>query len=399
MIQLSNRSEKIKPSFTLEMTSKAAELRSKGIDVINFSAGQPDFNTPKNIINAAKIAMDEGKTKYTSGSGTIELREAICKKIKRENQVNILPNQILVSNGEKQSLYLSCQALFQKEDQVIIFKPYWVSFPEFVALSDATPIFVKTDINKNFEPDFNDLLSKVNMNTKGIIINTPSNPTGGIWSENAIKKVLKIAKKNKITVISDECYERLVFDGEHSISEKINQEYNINANIITCMSMSKTYAMTGWRIGYAFGEKKLISAMSKIQGQSTSCANSISQAASVEALIGDQSEVEKMRNQFKKRRDLMVGLLNSLPLVSCKMPGGAFYAFPSFNKYIGKLYKGEKIKDSFDLGDLFLSEASVVTVPGDGFGAPGFIRFSYAASEDKIIEGISRVKNILNKIK
>ena len=399
MIELSNRSKKIKPSFTLEMTTKAAELRSKGIDIINFSAGQPDFNTPKNIINAAKIAMDEGKTKYTSGSGTIELREAICKKIKRENKIDILPDQILVSNGEKQSLYLSCQALFQKQDQVIIFKPYWVSFPEFVILSDATPIFVKTDINKNFEPDFDDLLSKINTKTKGIIINTPSNPTGGIWTENAIKKILKIARKNKITVISDECYEQLVFDGEHSISEKINQQYNINAAIITCMSMSKTYAMTGWRIGYAFGDKELISAMSKLQGQSTSCANSIAQAASVEALIGDQFEVEKMRNQFKKRRDLMVDLLNNLPLVSCKMPGGAFYAFPSFDKYIGKYYKGEKIKDSFRLGDLFLSEASVVTVPGDGFGAPGFIRFSYAISEDKIIEGISRIKNILNKIK
>ena len=399
MIKLSNRSKKIKPSFTLEMTTKAAELRSKGIDIINFSAGQPDFNTPKNIINAAKIAMDEGKTKYTSGSGTIELREAICKKIKRENKIDILPDQILVSNGEKQSLYLSCQALFQKQDQVIIFKPYWVSFPEFVILSDATPIFVKTDINKNFEPDFDDLLSKINTKTKGIIINTPSNPTGGIWTENAIKKILKIARKNKITVISDECYEQLVFDGEHSISEKINQQYNINAAIITCMSMSKTYAMTGWRIGYAFGDKELISAMSKLQGQSTSCANSIAQAASVEALIGDQFEVEKMRNQFKKRRDLMVDLLNNLPLVSCKMPGGAFYAFPSFDKYIGKYYKGEKIKDSFRLGDLFLSEASVVTVPGDGFGAPGFIRFSYAISEDKIIEGISRIKNILNKIK
>ena len=399
MIKLSNRSKKIKPSFTLEMTTKAAELRSKGIDIINFSAGQPDFNTPKNIINAAKIAMDEGKTKYTSGSGTIELREAICKKIKRENKIDILPDQILVSNGEKQSLYLSCQALFQKQDQVIIFKPYWVSFPEFVILSDATPIFVKTDINKNFEPDFDDLLSKINTKTKGIIINTPSNPTGGIWTENAIKKILKIARKNKITVISDECYEQLVFDGEHSISEKINQQYNINAAIITCMSMSKTYAMTGWRIGYAFGDKELISAMSKLQGQSTSCANSIAQAASVEALIGDQFEVEKMRNQFKKRRDLMVDLLNNIPLVSCKMPGGAFYAFPSFDKYIGKYYKGEKIKDSFRLGDLFLSEASVVTVPGDGFGAPGFIRFSYAISEDKIIEGISRIKNILNKIK
>ena len=222
--RLSDRSKKIKPSFTLEMTSKAAKLRSQGVDVINFSAGQPDFNTPKNIINAATKAMDSGLTKYTSGSGMIELREAICNKLANENYISANINQVLVSNGEKQSLYLACQALFQQNDEVLIFTPYWVSFPEFVILAEATPIFVKTKIDKNFEPDFDDLKSKITPNTKGMIINTPSNPTGGVWSKEAIKKSLKIASDNNITVISDECYERLVFNSHHEISEKINLE-------------------------------------------------------------------------------------------------------------------------------------------------------------------------------
>ena len=394
-VKLSDRSKKIKPSFTLEMTSKAADLKAQGKDVINFSAGQPDFNTPENIIDAAKKAMDDGITKYTSGSGMIELRKAICQKLERENCVNSSPNQILVSNGEKQSLYLSCQALFEKNDEVLIFTPYWVSFPEFIILADATPIFVKTNIEKNFEPDFNDLQSKINSKTKGMIINTPSNPTGGVWSKEAIKKSLKIAADNNITVISDECYERLVFNSDHKISEKINIEEKINAQVLTCMSMSKTYAMTGWRIGYTYGNAEIISAMSKIQGQSTSCANSIAQAASIEALIGDQSKVEAMKSQFKKRRDLMVKLLNSLPDVFCKTPGGAFYAFPSFQKYLGKKIKGKTINNSFELSDLFLSEANIATVPGDGFGAPGFVRFSFATSEKNITEGLSRIKNLL----
>ena len=211
---LANRVKKIKPSFTLDMVTRAAELRNQGEDVINFSAGQPDFNTPENIRKAAKEAMDRGETKYTAGSGTLELRKAVCEKVKRENDLLITPDRVLISNGEKQSLSLACQALFQKGDEVLIFKPYWVSFPEFVALADATPLFINTNSQKNFEPDRFEIESTLSNNkkVKGIIINSPSNPTGAIWSEKLILVILKLAKKNNLVVISDECYERLVFD-------------------------------------------------------------------------------------------------------------------------------------------------------------------------------------------
>ena len=398
MTVLADRVERVKPSFTLEMTSRAAELISQGIDVINFSAGQPDFNTPKNIRDAAVKAMDLGKTKYTAGAGTIELRKAVCDKLLRENSLKANPNEILISNGEKQSLYLTCQALFQAGDEVLIFKPYWVSFPEFVTLSDASPIIVKTHSKNNFEPNIEDLKSKISSRVKGIIINSPSNPTGSVWSDEATLNILTLAKENNWVVISDECYERLVFDGEFTSAQKLNIDKNIKANIITCMSMSKTYSMTGWRIGYAFGEEKIIKAMSKIQGQATSCANSISQSASVEALTGDQSAVEQMKNKFKERRNLMVSLLNEIPGTQCDLPGGAFYAFPDFSHYLGKSFNNIKIKYSFDLSDLFLNEGKVVTVPGDGFGAPGHIRFSYAVSSDMIRDGIKRIKKILVKL-
>ena len=398
MTSLAKRVEQIKPSFTLEMVSRAADLKSKGIDLINFSAGQPDFNTPNNIIEAAKKAMDIGKTKYTAGSGTLDLRNAICLKIKRENKIDISPSNILVSNGEKQSLSLACQALFQLGDQVLIFKPYWVSFPEFVCLADAKPVFIDTKSNNNFEPDQVEIESKISDSVKGIIINSPSNPTGSIWSDDTIIKILKLAKTHNWVVISDECYERLVFDGSFTSAEKLNQDFNIGANIVTCMSMSKTYSMTGWRIGYSFGQKIIIDAMNKIQGQSTSCANSISQAASVEALIGDQSTVVMMLKKFKERRDLMVSLLNKITGVKCNIPGGAFYAFPNFENYIGKSFNGLKVKNSFILSELFLTEANVVTVPGDGFGAPGHIRFSYPVSKKKIKEGIGRINNFLDKL-
>ena len=398
MTVFAERVQRVKPSFTLEMTSRAEELRAQGIDVMNFSAGQPDFNTPENIRNAAKTALDGGQTKYTAGSGTIELREAVCTKLKRENKLDIFPDQVLISNGEKQSLYLVCQSLFEKGDEVLIFKPYWVSFPEFVTLADATPVIVETDAKQNFEPNMKDLKSKISDRIKGIIINSPSNPTGSVWSNEVIINILGIAKDNSWVVISDECYERLVFDGEFTSSQKLNIDHQIDANVITCMSLSKTYAMTGWRIGYAFGERSIIKAMAKIQGQATSCANSIGQAAAVEALIGDQSTVDLMRKKFRERRDLMVSLLNTLPNVNCDMPGGAFYAFPDFSKYIGKTFKEKKIKDSFDLCDVILDLAKVVTVPGDGFGAPGHIRFSYTLGEEVIREGIKRVKKVLEQL-
>ena len=397
-MKFADRVNKVKPSFTLEMTSKAAELKHAGHDVISFSAGQPDFNTPENIIDAAKVAMDDGYTKYTAGSGMIELRNAVCEKVKRENNINISPKEVLVSNGEKQSLYLACQALFQTGDEVIIFKPYWVSFPEFVTLSDATPILIDTDPSNNFEPDISDIIAAENKNVKGIIINSPSNPTGSVWSKKIILEILKLAKEKNWIVISDECYERLVFNGQHTVSKKLAIDNNIDANIVTCMSMSKTYAMTGWRIGYAFGNVDIINAMSKIQGQATSCANSIGQVASIEALVGDQSAVDQMIIVFKKRRDYMIKLLNDLPEVNCLVPGGAFYAFPDFGYYIGKSFNGKIIKDSFDLCEIFLNEAYVATIPGDGFGAPGYVRFSYAIDEKTIKEGIDRVNKIIQQI-
>ena len=396
--KLANRVHKVQPSFTLQMATRAAEMRAEGIDVINFSVGEPDFNTPSHIIAAGKKAMDDGFTKYTAGPGMIEFRKAICEKLERENGITYEPADILVSNGEKQSLYNVCQALFDEGDEVVVFRPYWVSFPEFVRLADAEPVLVETIPENNFEPDFNDLKNKLSPNIKGVILNSPSNPTGGIWREEAILRLLRIAKENNWVVISDECYERLVYDGEFVSTEKLNRQHQIAANVVTCLSLSKTYAMTGWRIGYAAGPRDIIKAMSKLQGQATSCANSIGQKAGIEALIGDQSCVEDMKVAFKERRNFIVKLMNELPGVTCAVPGGAFYVFPDFSYYLGKVGNGQKLKDTFDISEYILGCANVVTVPGDGFGAPGHIRFSYATSTDIIEKGIERVRSVLEKI-
>ncbi len=396
--KLADRVNKIQPSFTLQMATIAAEMRARGEDVINFSVGEPDFNTPRHIINAGKEAMDQGYTKYTAGPGMIEFREAICDKLKRENGIDFTKQNILVSNGEKQSLSIACQALFGKGDKVLVFRPYWVSFPEFIHLADAEPLLINTVDKNNFEPDFEDLLSKDLKNVKGLIMNSPSNPTGGIWREEAIVRILKIAKENNWTIISDECYERLVYDDEFISTEKINRDHNINTTVITCLSLSKTYAMTGWRIGYSAGPREIIKAMAKIQGQATSCANSIGQKAGIEALTGSQQCVDEMKTAFKKRRNLIVGLLNELPGVSCAIPGGAFYAFPDFSAYLNRMGNNKLLKDTFDISEYILESAKVVTVPGDGFGAPGHIRFSYATDSETIKEGIERVKSALEGI-
>ena len=380
------------------MATVAAEMKSKGVDLVNFSVGEPDFNTPPHIINAGKIAMDKGFTKYTAGPGMIEFREAICDKLERENDLRYSIKNILVSNGEKQSLYTACQALFDKGDEVLVCKPYWVSFPEFVRLSDAEPVFVNTIPENNFEIDFTHLDKVISKKTKGIIINSPSNPTGGVWSNEAILRLLKIAKKNNWIIISDECYERLVYNEKYISTEKINRDHKIGATVLTCMSLSKTYAMTGWRIGYTAGPVDLISAMSKLQGQATSCANSIGQFAGIEALSGDQKCVHDMLVLFKERRDLIIKLLNQLPGVNCLIPAGAFYAFPDFSRFLGMEFKGKLLKDTFDISEYILRSSSVVTVPGDGFGAPGHIRFSYATNKQNIEKGIKRIKNALEKI-
>ena len=397
-MSIAKRVSKINPSFTLQMATKAADMRSRGIDVINFSVGEPDFNTPKHIRDAAKKALDEGYTKYTAGPGMLELREAICEKLDRENSLSYEPKNILVSNGEKQSLYNACQAIFNPDESVIVFSPYWVSFPEFVKMAEAEPVLVNTIPDKNFEPDFNDLKSKINSSIKGVIINSPSNPTGGVWRDEAIIELLKLAKEHGWIVISDECYERLVYDGKFTSAERLNKTHNIEATVLTCMSLSKTYAMTGWRIGYAAGPEDIIKAMSKIQGQATSCANSIGQKASIEALLGDQQCVEDMKKSFLKRRDLIVNLLNELPGVKCPVPNGAFYVFPDFSYYLNREANGKLLKDTFDISEYILDAVQVVTVPGDGFGSSGHIRFSYATSSKIIKEGMGRVKNALEII-
>ena len=389
---ISKRVEKIQPSFTLEMTAKAAELRRNGVDVINLGVGEPDFNTPKNIRAAALKAMDEGHTKYTPGKGTFEIRDAICKKLSRDNSIKYNPDQIIVSSGAKHSLSTLFQAILNPNDEVIIFSPFWVSFPDIIRLADGNPITVQTNPNDNFSPIWEDFHSKTSHNTKAVLINSPSNPTGSVWNNEIIEKILKICKKNNWIVVSDECYEKLVYDTDYQCAELINSRKKINANVITIQSMSKTYAMTGWRIGYTAGDQNIINAMSKIQGQATSCPNSIAQKAAIEALTGNQKEINDMKKIFKKRRKVMIDRLNKIPNINCQVPGGAFYAFPDISYYLNG-----RISDSFKLSDYILDKANTVTVAGAGFGMEGFIRLSYATDEKIFLEGINRIeKTLLN---
>jgi len=392
----SKRLDRIQPSATLAMTAKAAELRVQGVDVLNFSVGEPDFNTPPNIIHAAKNAMDQGLTKYTPGSGITELKAAICRKLKRDNNLNYTTDNIIVSSGGKHALYNACQVLFERGHEVIIFSPYWVSFPDFISVTGAKPIFVNTVSDKQYEPDFNDLLSKINPNTKGIIINSPSNPTGGVWSDAAIKQTLEIALKNDLWIFSDECYEQLVYDMDFKSIATFTSKKD---KILTFQSCSKTYSMTGWRIGYTAGDSTIIKAMSKLQGQSTSCPNSIAQYAAVEALIGKQKIVSEMVEIFKNRRELIIKGLNAIDNIVCNKPKGAFYAFPNISYFLNKTYNGTIIKSAHDLSMLLLKEKFIATVSGDSFGSPSNIRFSYATSEDIINKMLERLKAVLSLIK
>ena len=389
---LTDRIGRITPSATLAMTAKAAELRAAGKPVINLSVGEPDFPTPENIRNAGKRAIDEGHTRYTPGGGTLELKKAVVKKLSRDNDLHYDTSQILISCGGKHSLYNACQALFQSGDEVIIFSPYWVSFPDFVSVTGAKPIFVNTDSARQFEPVMDDLKTKITSRTKGIIINSPSNPTGGVWSDGAVLKVLEIAETAGVWVFSDECYEQLTYDRTYISTAVLGEN---TEKVLTFQSCSKTYAMTGWRIGYTAGDEKVIKAMGKLQGQSTSCPSSIAQVAAIEALIGDQSEVTIMRNVFKKRRDYIVTRLNEMNGVHCDTPGGAFYVFPDFSSYMGD---DRNIQSSNDLSMYLLKQKAVVTVAGKAFGSDGNVRFSYAASDEDLARAMDLVEETLKEL-
>ena len=392
-----DRIKRIQPSATLEMTQKAAELKRNKQPVYNMSVGEPDFATPQNIQKAGMYAIENGFTKYTPGSGTFELKEAICTKLQRDNNLFYDVDNIVVSCGGKHSLYNACQALFQKGDEVIIFTPYWVSFPDFVSVTGATPIFVTTNSSQQNEPNFEDLERKITKKTKGIIINSPSNPTGGVWSDGAINKLLKFLKAYpEVWIFSDECYEQLTYDKPFKSIASFDVDNN---KIITFQSCSKTYAMTGWRIGYIAGDPDLVKAIGKLQGQSTSCPNSIAQYAAIEALTGSQGYVKKMRDIFKDRRELILSELSEIKNVTCETPNGAFYVFPDFSKYLKMNdLDGNLINTASDLSLYILKTTGVVSVSGDSFGAPGYIRFSYATSNDTITEAMSLVKNTLKKL-
>ena len=389
---LSERIGRISPSATLAMTAKAAELRAAGKPVINLSVGEPDFPTPENIRLAGKRAIDEGHTRYTPGGGTLELKKAVVEKLSRDNDLHYDTSQILISCGGKHSLYNACQVLFQSGDEVIIFSPYWVSFPDFVSVTGAKPVFVITDPAQQFEPVMDDLKAKITSRTKGIIINSPSNPTGGVWSDEAVLKVLEIAEKAGAWVFSDECYEQLTYDRTYISTAMLGEN---TKKVLTFQSCSKTYAMTGWRIGYAAGNETVIKAMEKLQGQSTSCPNSIAQVAAIEALTGDQSEVAKMRDIFKKRRDYIVNRFNEMKGVHCGTPGGAFYVFPDFSSLMGS---NKKIQSSNDLSMYLLEQKAVVTVAGKAFGSDGNIRFSYAASDEDLKRAMDLVEETLTEL-
>jgi len=394
---LTSRIHRIQPSATLAMTAKAAELKRNNLPVYNMSVGEPDFPTPKHIQNAGIFAIQNGHTKYTPGSGTRELKEAIKTKFSRDNKLHYSLDEIVVSCGGKHSLYNACQALFQKGDEVIIFSPHWVSFPDFVSVTGAKPVFVKTLSHQQFEPDFDDLERKITQKTKGIIVNSPSNPTGGVWSDEAVLRLLDLCKKRKdIWIFSDECYEQLTYEKPF---KSIASFLSNNQQIITFQSCSKTYAMTGWRIGYIGGNKKVVKAISKLQGQSTSCPNSIAQYAAIEALQGDQSCVSEMKKIFLKRRELILQETLNIKNVFCEQPNGAFYIFPNFSHYLGtKDSQNNMIKNTDDLSLHIINNTGVIAVSGENFGAPGHLRFSYATSEHIIVKAINLVKKSLSNL-
>lgn len=394
---LSERVKKIKPSPTLAIDSKAKAMKASGIDVISFGVGEPDFDTPDNIKEAAIKAMKEGFTKYTAVGGIDALKEAIIGKLNKDNSLSYKREEIIVSVGAKHSLYNIAQALYGPGDEVIIPSPYWVSYPDQVLLNDATPVFVKTYEADSFMLKPEALEKCATKKTKALILNSPSNPTGLTYDKKAIEKIAEIALKHNFYVVSDEIYEKLVYDKfEHVSIASLSKE--MQAKTIVVNGLSKSHAMTGWRIGYAAGPADIIKAMTNIQSQSTSNPASISQKAAIEALTGPQDFIGMMLGEFDKRRRYLVAGLNSIEGMSCIMPTGAFYAFPNTSKIYGRKFMGKAISSSSDLAVYLLEEAKVALVHGEAFGDDNYIRLSYATSMNDIKRGVERIKEALGRL-
>lgn len=393
---LSKKASNIEPSITLAITAKAKELKSQGIDIIGFGAGEPDFNTPANIRNASIEAMEKGYTKYTPASGINELKEAIINKFEKDNNLRYKPSQIIISTGAKQCLSNAFFAILNPGDEVLIATPYWVSYPELIKLADGVPVFVKTNQENSYKYDIESLKQNITSKTKAIIINSPNNPTGSIYTKEELIKLAEFAKEHDLIIISDEIYEKLIYgDDEHvSIASLSEDAYK---RTIVINGVSKTYSMTGWRIGYAAASEEIVKLMSNIQSHTTSNPNSIAQYASLEALAGTQEFIYAMKQEFKNRRDYIVTRINGIENISCIEPKGAFYVFIDISKTIGKSIEEETIENSLDFCSKLLEKGKVAAVPGEAFGIDGFIRISYATSMENIQEGLNRIENFIKK--
>ncbi|MGA2090473.1 MAG: pyridoxal phosphate-dependent aminotransferase [Endomicrobiales bacterium] len=391
---LSARVQKIKPSATLAIESKAKALKAQGIDVISFGAGEPDCDTPHNVKDAAQRAIAAGFTKYCPVTGTPELKAAIITKFQRDNGLAYTPEEIIVSCGAKHSLYNLFQAVLGKGDELIIPAPYWVSYPDMALLADAKPRIIMTKERDGFKMTPEQLSKAIGKKTKAVVINSPSNPTGSAYTTEELKKLAAICVERGILIIADDIYEKLVYDdfSAATIAATIPEAKNMT---VVVNGVSKSYAMTGWRIGYAAGPREIITAMGNIQSQSTSNPASISLKAATEALTGSQDSVEHMRKEFMKRRDYIVTRLNSIAGVRCIKPQGAFYVFPNVKKLLGKTYDGTHITTSIGLAEYLLEKAQIATVPGEPFGAPGYLRLSYATSLSNIEVGLDRLQKAL----
>ena len=396
MNRLSDRLNRLSASATLAMSQKSQELKAQGVDVINMSVGEPDFNTPDAIKEAAIKAVNENYSRYSPVPGYPVLRNAIVETLKQENGLEYTAAQISVSNGAKQSVCNAIMALVNPGDEVIVPAPYWVSYPEMVKLADGTPVTVYAGIEQNFKITAEQLEAAITPKTKMLILCSPSNPTGSVYSKEEIESLANVhAQYPEIYIIADEIYEHINYIGKH---ESIAQFENVRERVIIVNGVSKAYAMTGWRIGFIAAAEWIVKGCNKLQGQYTSGPCSVSQIASVEAYVGSQEPVAEMQKAFQRRRDLIVKLAKEIPGLEVNVPEGAFYLFPKCSSFYGKSYNGQTINDSDDLAMYLLTEAHVATVGGTSFGAPDCFRMSYATSDENIIEAIRRIKEALAKL-
>jgi aspartate aminotransferase len=394
---LSQRAVSLKPSATLAIAAKEKALRAQGLDIVGFGAGEPDFDTPTHIKRAAIDAIMDGFTKYTPVGGIDPLKDAIIEKFKRDNDLEYKRDEIVVSCGGKHSLYNLFQAIFQEGDEVIIPVPYWVSYPAMVELADAKPVFVETHEEEEYQLTAKMIEQHLSPKTKGIILNYPSNPIGSVFFLENLEQIGKLAVEHNVYLISDEIYDKLVYDGyKHTSIASLG--HPIKEMTIITHAVSKTYAMTGWRIGFTAGPREIIQAMSNIQSQSTSNPTSISQYAALAALTGPQDFVGAMVNEFTKRRDVLVSGLRSMEGVTCYNPKGAFYVFPSFKALLGKRYKGRKVTNINEFTAILLEDFHVAVVPGIEFGAEGYLRLSFATSMQNIEKGLERIKKAVKAL-